>query len=49
MVLLVIVDDEEMIRGLLEQTVALLGWTSRSAATGIQGLQMVRQEVPHGP
>lgn len=42
----VIVDDDEIMRGLVEQIVSMLGWTFSSAATGIQALRIIEREKP---
>jgi len=46
MVHVVIVDDEEIMRGLVGQIVAMLGWTSTSATSAIQALPVIRREMP---
>lgn len=38
---ILIVDDEEMIRELLEEIISSLGHTSESASNGINGLEMI--------
>jgi DNA-binding NtrC family response regulator len=42
----VIVDDEEVVRGTVEQIVSMLGWTFESAANGILGLQIIERVAP---
>jgi CheY-like chemotaxis protein len=46
MVHVVIVDDDEIIRGLVAQIISMLGWTSSSAATGVQALSVIQREKP---
>jgi CheY-like chemotaxis protein len=46
MVHVVIVDDDEIIRGLVAQIISMLEWTSSSAATGAQALSIIQREQP---
>jgi two-component system chemotaxis response regulator CheY len=46
MVHVVIVEDEEIMRGLVEQIVAMLGWTYESAVNGTLGLQIIERVAP---
>lgn len=42
----VIVEDDEIMRGLVEQIVTMLGWTYDSAVNGTLGLQIIERVVP---
>ena len=46
MVHVVIVDDEEIIRDLVEQIVTILDWTYDSATNGAQALQIIQRVMP---
>ena len=46
MVHVVIVEDEEIMRGLVEQIVSMLGWTYESAVNGALGLQIIERVAP---
>ena len=46
MVHVVIVEDEEIMQGLVEHIVTMLGWTYESAANGTMGLQVIQRVVP---
>lgn len=42
----VIIDDDSSVRWVIEQTLELAGVTFVSAATGPQGIQMIKQHAP---
>jgi CheY-like chemotaxis protein len=46
MVHVVIADDDEVIRYLVEQIVSILGWTFDSAVNGMQALRLIEQAMP---
>ncbi len=46
MVHAVIVEDDEIVRGLVEQIVSILGWTFDSASNGAQALGIIERVRP---
>jgi chemosensory pili system protein ChpA (sensor histidine kinase/response regulator) len=46
MIHVVIADDDDIVRYLVEQIVSILGWTFDSAANGMQALRLIEQSVP---
>ena len=46
MVHVVIADDDEVLRYLVEQIIGILGWTFDSAVNGIQALHLIERVAP---
>jgi CheY-like chemotaxis protein len=46
MVHVVIADDNEVLRYLVEQIVSILGWTFDSAVNGMQALRLIKRVMP---
>jgi CheY-like chemotaxis protein len=46
MVHVVIADDDEILRYLVEELVSILGWTFDSATNGVQALRLIERALP---